>query len=390
MQPARRIARFEESVIREMTRVAMEHDAINLSQGYPDFKPPSDVVEAAVAALRSDEENQYTVTWGYPPLRDKLAQIYTERLGWAVDPEIHVTVTCGVTEAIVAAQMAILNPGDEVLVLEPAHENFGPAALMIDAVPVSVPLEAPGYRLDRARLAAAITPRTRALLLNTPHNPTGRVFDAEEMAGVIELVTKHDLVLITDEIYDRILYDGRVHVPPGSLEALRERTITTSGFSKTYAITGWRLGFVIAPTALASAVRRVHDYLTICAPTPLQAAMLTALELPDDYYAKMLDDYHERREVMMGYLAEAGFRAATPQGAYYTMADYSELPLPQADWDSERFAMWLTAEIGVAVVPGVSFYSVPGYGERSVRFAFPKQIETLHEAGRRLLTLRNR
>ncbi|MDQ3249212.1 MAG: pyridoxal phosphate-dependent aminotransferase [Chloroflexota bacterium] len=386
MQPADRVALFGESTIRDMTRLALKHNAINLSQGYPDFDPPPAVLQAAAAALMGGA-NQYTVTWGYPALRHKLAELYTAALGWPVEPDLHVTVTCGVTEGIVVALMATLNPGDELLIIEPAHENFRPEALMIGVQPVAVPLPAPGYRLDPERLAAAITPRTRALLLNTPHNPTGRVFDAEEMAGVVALVEKHNLLLITDEIYNRILYDGRVHVPPGSLDALRARTITVGGFGKTYAMTGWRLGYIIAPTLLAAAVHRIHDYLTICAPTPLQAAAVAALELPDGYYTQMTLDYHARRDAMMGYLEEAGFVATLPEGAYYTMADFSQIDAPQAQEDALTFARWMTQSVGVAVVPGTSFYSLPPYGNRSVRFAFPKQLTTLQKAGERLASM---
>ena len=386
MQPAARLSTFEESIIREMTRHAMEHNAINLSQGFPDFDPPQAVVEAAVAAMRGDL-NQYTVTWGYPPLRQKLATLYSHKLGWPVDPDMHVTVTCGVTEGIVVAQMAVLNPGDEVLIIEPAHENFRPAAIMVNAKPVAVPLAPPGYRLDPERLAAAVTPRTRAVVLNTPHNPSGRVFDGEELAGLLDLIVTHDLVLITDEIYDHILYDGRVHVSPGSLEPLCERTITVGGMSKTFAITGWRLGYVIAPEALASAVHRAHDYLTICAPTPLQAGAVAALELPTSYYDEMSKAYHQRRDVMMGYLEEAGFTPLMPEGAYYTIADYRQIPAQQAAWEPMRFALWMTNEVGVAVVPMTSFYSVPGYGQGSVRFAFPKRLETLHAAGERMMKI---
>lgn len=389
MQPAQRASQFGESTIRDMTRLALKHNAINLSQGYPDFDPPPSVVEAAASAIRGGT-NQYTITWGYPALRQKLAEMYTAQLGWPVDPDVHVTVTCGVTEGIVVALMATLNPGDEILIIEPAHENFRPEALMIGVVPVAVPLEAPRYRLDADRLAAAITPRTRALLLNTPHNPTGRVFDAAEVASVVDLVQKHNLLLITDEIYNRILYDNRAHVPPGSLEPLRDRTLTVGGFGKTYAMTGWRLGYIIAPTALAAAVHRIHDYLTICAPTPLQAAAVAALELPESYYAQMTADYHARRDAMMGYLEEAGFVASLPEGAYYTMADFVQMDIPQAQWDATQFARWLTTEIGVAAVPGTSFYSTPGYGNQSVRFAFPKKLETLRQAGERLTKIRTR
>jgi len=386
MRPATRIMQFEESIIREMTRHAVEHDAINLSQGYPDFDPPQEIVEAAVAALRGDE-NQYTVTWGYPPLRTKLAEVYSAKLGWPIDPNVHVTVTCGVTEGIVAALLGVVDPGDEVIFVEPAHENFRPAVIMAGATPVPVPVALPDYRLDAERLAGAVTPRTRAILINTPHNPTGRVWDADEMDALAELVVRHDLTLITDEIYEHILYDGRVHAPPGRRPELRERTITVGGLSKTFAITGWRLGFVFSPTPVASAVRRAHDYLTICAPTPLQAAAAAALDLPPAYYAGLSAGYQERRDVIMPYLAEAGFAALTPEGAYYTIADYRELPIPQARMNARDFSLWLTQRVGVAVVPMSSFYTDPSRGEGSVRFAFPKRVETLHEAGRRLLAI---
>jgi len=381
--PADRLATMTESLIREMTRIAIAHDAINLSQGYPDFDTPPALVEAAVAAMR-DGANQYTITWGHPSLRARLAEMYTHRLGWQVDPDRHVVVTCGVTEAIAATVFALLEPGDQIILLDPSHEMLRPVSVFAGAEPVSVVLEAPDYRLDPERLAAAVTPATRALLLNTPHNPTGRVFDADEMAAVVQVVTENDLVLITDEIYDRILYDGRQHACPGSLEALRDRTVTIGGLSKTFAITGWRLGYAIAPTALAASVRPAHDFMTICAPTPLQVAAVTALDFPAAYYQQMTEGYHERRSLMTTTLAELGFGVQLPEGAYYLLADYSRLPIPQAEWDSTRFARWLTTDVGVAVVPGTTFYGLPGYGEHSVRFAFPKRLETLREAGRRL------
>jgi aspartate/methionine/tyrosine aminotransferase len=365
MHVAARTSRFQESMIREMTRLAMKHDAINLSQGFPDFNPPEEVIEAAVKAIR-DGVNQYTVTWGYPPLRRALAEKYTVQLGWEVNPDVNVAVVCGVTEAITATLLALLDPGDEIIIIEPAHENFRPAAVLAEAVPISVPLEKPDYRIDPERIERAITPRTRALLFNTPHNPTGRVFDAEEVQGIIDLVLRHDLVLITDEIYDQILYDGRVHVSPGSYEAVRDRTVTCGGMGKTYAI------------------RSVHDYMTICAPTPLQAAAVAALALPPSFYEKHLADYHERRDVMMDVLYTLGFQAVRPEGAYYTLADYTNINAPQSDWPADRFAYWLTTEIRVAAVAGTNFYTVPGYGDGSVRFAFPKRIETLREAHARL------
>lgn len=389
MRPASRTAHFGESTIREMTRLAIEHQAINLSQGFPDFDPPTPVIEAACAAIQGGA-NQYTITWGYPALRQKLAAHYRQQLGWEVDPNVHVTVVCGVTEGIAAAQMAVLNPGDEIIILEPAHENFRPASLMIGAKPVAVALEAPTYRIDPERIEAAMTRQTRALLLNTPHNPTGRVFDQQEVAAVVQLVLKHDLILITDEIYDRILYDGRVHRSPGGLEPLRERTITVGGLGKSFAVTGWRLGYIIAPAAVSTAIRKIHDYMTICAPTPLQAAAVAALELPASYYQEMTAAYHQRRDLMMGVLEEIGFVATLPEGAYYTMAEYGHMDIPQAQWDSTRFAQWMTCEIGVAVVPGASFYSLPGYGLNSVRFAFPKKLTTLDQANERMLKMRGK
>jgi len=375
-------------MIREMTRLAMEHEAVNLSQGFPDFDPPEAIVKAAVDAIRG-EANQYTVTWGYPPLRQALAEQYTTQLGWTVDPDVHICVVCGVTEGITTSLLALLNPGDELIILEPGHENFRPSTLLADAAAVPVVLEAPDYRIDADRLEAAVTRRTRALLLNTPHNPTGRVFDDEEMETIAAFTNRHDLILITDEIYDRILYDGREHVSPGSLDGLIARTVTIGGLGKSFAVTGWRLGYVIAREPLSGAIRAVHDYSTICAPTPLQAAAAVALSQPSDYWLQMREEYDERREVMLTMLREAGFRPVRPEASYYTMADYTAIDAPQAAWDSHRFARWLTTEVGVASVAGINFYTRDRerYGEGIIRFAFAKRIETLHEAGRRLATI---
>ena len=384
MQTSQRLTLFRESVIRDMTRLALKHNAINLSQGFPDFDTPEPVKEAAVHAIQNGL-NQYAITWGYPPLRDKLAELYTARLGWPVHPDKHVTVTCGVSEGIITAVQSILNPGDEILILEPAHDNFRPSAFIANAVPVSVPLEAPDYRLDAAKLRAVITPKTKAMLLNTPHNPTGRVFDADEIAGVVQVVVENDLVLITDEIYDRILYDGRSHHSPGSLAPLKERTITIGGLGKTFAMTGWRLGYVIAPERFAEGIRTLHDYTTICAATPLQAAAATALALPESFFAQTTSDYHQRRALIMEILTEVGFQASTPQGAYYIMADYSQLPIPQASLPPTEFAYFMASAVGVAVVPGDSFYSLAGYGRSTIRFAFPKKLTTLEQAGERLI-----
>ena len=311
MQTAQRLTQFRESVIRDMTRLALKHEAINLSQGFPDFDTPTPVREAAVNAIKNGQ-NQYTITWGYPPLREKLAELYTQRLGWAVHPDKHVTVTCGVTEGIVTSILSILNPGDELIILEPAHDNFRPAAFIANATPVSVALDAPDFRLQAERLRAAVSPKTKAMLLNTPHNPTGRVFDGDEIAAVIEIVLEHDLVLITDEIYDRILYDGRIHQSPGSLAPLKERTITIGGLGKTFAATGWRLGYVIAPERFAEGIRTLHDFTTICAATPLQAAAVAALSMPESFFVETLAAYHRRRTLMMEILNEVGLIASHP------------------------------------------------------------------------------
>jgi aminotransferase len=249
---------------------------------------------------------------------------------------------------------------------------------------VGVALDEPGYRLNANRVAEAVNERTRAVILNTPQNPTGRVFDMNELEGLIEVVVEHDLVLITDEIYDHILYDGREHIYLGGIDAIKDRTVTVSGLSKTYAITGWRLGYVIAPTALSAAIRPVHDFMTVCAPTPLQVAAVTALNLPQSYYEQMTADYHVRRDTILGILTELGFQTPPIEGAYYVLADYSGVPIPQAKWDSTRFAEWMTEVVGVAVVPGCVFYSQPGYGDHSVRFAFPKKIATLQAARERM------
>ncbi len=387
MQTAHRFDHIGESVIREMTRLAIKHGAINLSQGFPDFDPPPEVVKAAVDAIQGGL-NQYTITWGYPPLREKLAEIYADRLGWQVEADEHIVVTCGVTEALAAAMLAVLNPGDEIIIFDPAHETFRPGAKLADARPVSVVLQSPEFRIKREALEAAITPRTRAMILNTPHNPSGRVFDADEIATVIDVVTRHDLVLITDEIYDRILYDGREHVSPGGLEPLRERTITIGGFGKTYAVTGWRLGYAIAPSALARAVKPAHDFLTICAATPLQAAAVAALNLPESFYEQQRADYHQRRALMTEILRDLGFHFHIPEGAYYILADYRDLPIPEAAWPADRFARWMTTEVGVAVVPGPNFYANPADGEGLIRFAYPKKLETLRAAADRMARLK--
>ncbi len=381
--PSSRLDGLRQSQIREMTRLAIESGAVNLSQGFPDFQPPSEVREAAAHAVR-EGPNQYAVTWGLPELRQSIAESLRGRhapaLDW-IDPAEHVTVTCGVTEGIVSALMGIVDRDDEVVIVEPAHENYAPATRFAGATPVFLPLEPPEYGLDRDRLRAAITSRTKVVLLNTPHNPTGRVLTRDELGAVADACLEHDLVAVTDEIYDRILYDGREHIPLATLPGMKERTITVSGLSKTFAITGWRLGYVVTPEPWSSAVRTVHDFTTICAPTPLQHAGVAAYALPGSFYARQLEEYHGRRDVMMRILRECGFEADAPQGAYYVLASYDAWGF---DGSVDEFSRWLTCEVGVAVVAGTHFYETAGLGEKQVRFAFAKRLETLEEARRRL------
>lgn len=380
MRFSQRLSGIRESFIREMTRLAMRHDAINLSQGFPDFDPPREVIEAAHRALDS-VKNQYTVTWGMPELRQAIAAKMKRWYGLDFDPDQQITVTCGVTEAISATLMSLVDSGDEVIILEPFHEGFAPAVRFAGATPRFVPIEPPGYALDLDRLRSAFSARTRAIILNTPHNPTGHVFTRAELAGVAGLCQELDVVAITDEIYEHILYDGRQHIPPATLPGMGERTVTIGGFGKTFAITGWRLGYACAPTVHSTALRTVHDFTTICAPAPLQAACVAALNLPDAYYAQLARDYAERRAKMISILKEIHLTAREPEGSYYVMADFSAWDFAGDDFD---FARWLPEHLGVAVVPGSCFYGTPGRGKKTVRFAFAKKMETLNAAGERL------
>ena len=379
--PAARTATFTESVIREMTRVAQQYGAINLAQGFPDFPMPAVMKDAACAAIHGDV-NQYAITWGAPALRLAIAEKYHRLYDYPVDPERHVTVTCGATEAMAAVFLALLDPGDEVIVFEPFYENYGPDAILAGARPVFVPLEAPDWRFDPQRLRDAFTERTKAIIVNTPHNPTGRVFTREELDLIAECCIAHDVWAITDEIYEHIRYAGGHHAL-ATWPGMAERTITISGLSKTFSCTGWRLGYAIAPARESVAIRKVHDFLTVGAPAPLQQAAAVGMALDADYYNHLALDYRERRDLMCGALRDAGFRLSLPEGAYYVLADFSGL---SALGDVE-FAHWLAREVGVATVPGSSFH-VAGEGPRRyVRFAFCKRLETLREAAERLRTL---
>jgi aminotransferase len=379
-----RAAAFQESVIREMTRLNAIHGGVNLAQGFPDFDPPPEIIEAAVRALR-DGYNQYAITWGAPRLREALARKLAEFNRIPTDARENVTVTCGATEAMIATLMAVINPGDEVLIFAPFYENYGPDTVLSGAVPRYVFLrpDGPGgaWSFDADELAAAITPRTRALIVNTPHNPTGHVYTRAELETIASLCQRHDLIAITDEIYEHILYEGREHVSLGSLPGMGERTVTISGLSKTFAVTGWRLGYAVAPAELTAGIRRVHDFLTVGAPHPLQEAAATALELPPSYYAEMAAAYAVRRERMIAIAQSAGFGCWPPEGAYYLMTDITAFGFP----DDVAFARHLVENLGVAVVPGSSFYPAGAPdGRQIVRFAFPKQEATFAEAERRL------
>ncbi len=376
---ARRTHSFTESVIREMTRVAREHDAVNLAQGFPDFPAPDLLKEAACEAIHRDV-NQYAITWGAPSLRHALARKYRKHYGMEVDTEREITVTCGGTEAMAAVMLAVVDPGEEVIVMEPFYENYGPDAILCEAKPVFLTLESPDYRLHKEALEELVTPKTRAIVINTPNNPTGRVFDRSEMQAIADVCLKHDILAITDEIYEHIYYEGE-HYLLATFDGMRDRTVTISGLSKTCSVTGWRIGTIIAPPELTVAIRKVHDFLTVGAPAPLQEACAVGMnELGPEYYSDMVATYKERGDVLVTALQEAGFRCHFPQGAYYVLADFSEL----SDEDSMTFGKRLTAEGGVAPVPGASFFSEPSRGHSLARFVFCKQIETLREAGERL------
>ena len=376
-----RTAGFTESVIRGMSTLAREHGAINLAQGFPDFPAPDVIKEAAAKAIMADV-NQYAITWGSRRLREALARKYHEWYGMAVDPEREITVTCGSTEAMVASLMAVIDPGDEVLVFDPFYENYGPDAILCGATLRHVDLPI-GGALDLERLASAFSPRTKAIILNSPANPTGRVFTRAELEGIAGLCRRFDAWAVTDEIYEHIRYEGP-HVPIASLPGMAERTVTISGASKTFAVTGWRIGWAIAPAEVTSAIRKVHDFLTVGAPAPLMEAVADALEqLPDAFYGQLACEYCGRRNLLHDVLVTNGFRAEPPAGAYYILADYSSV----SDLPDTAFAEWLTREIGVTPVPGSSFFSVKDPSRRLVRFAFCKKEETLRAAADRLSRL---
>ena len=373
---------FTESVIREMTRLAAKHEAINLAQGFPDFAAPNEIKEAAVEAIRRDV-NQYAITWGAKSFRNAIASRYRKVYGMDVDPERHVTVTCGSTEAMMATMLAVVDPGDEVIVFEPFYENYGPDAILSGAVPSYVKLREPDWSFDLAELESTFNDRTRAIIINTPNNPTGKVFGLEELEHIARLCVSWDVIAVTDEIYEYIVF-GRKHIPLASLDGMAERTVTINSLSKTYSLTGWRVGWAVASEEMANAIRKVHDFLTVGAAAPLQEAAAAALALPESYYEKLAEDYRGRRDVLLESLEEAGFRCFTPDGAYYIMTDISRFGFS----DDVNFARHLIETAGVATVPGSSFYHQPEDGAQKLRFTFCKKRETLDAAGERLRKLR--
>jgi aminotransferase len=400
-----RTQQFPESIIREMTRVASSVGAINMSQGYPDFPAPQTIKDAAARAIAEDW-NQYSFTWGLKPLRESIAGMYRQRYEMDVDPDRNVVVCCGATECMIAAMLAVVNPGDEVIFFEPYYESYIPNCFITQATPrfvslrpttppvplggradLASPLKGPGdpvWVFDPDELRRAFNDKTKVIIINSPHNPTGKVFTREELQMIADLCIEHDVIAITDEIYEFITYDGAQHIPIATLPGMAERTITISGMSKTFAVTGWRLGHAIAEEGLMTAVRKAHDFMSVCAATPLQVAGITALSLGDDYYRDLRAGYAHRREFALGMLREVGFKPVVPQGAYYIMADFSAI----SDEDDLTFGMRLAKEIGVACVPGSPFFSRPELSRNIVRFAFCKKDETLNAARERLQKLR--
>ena len=383
---SKRVQGFTESVIREMTRVSAQYGGVNLAQGFPNFPPPRVLVEAAHRALDGDF-HQYAITWGARNLREAIAAKFERFYGHRVDPERQVTVCCGSTEAMLSTLLAVLDPGDEIVIFEPFYENYGPGAIISGAKPVFVPLEPPDFSFDPDRLARAFTPRTRAIVFNSPNNPTGKVFSLRELEVIAELCQRHDVLAITDEIYEHMVYDGLRHIPIATLPGMADRTITISGVSKSYSVTGWRIGYTISSPELAVGIRRAHDFVTVGAPAPLQEAAVTALQLPDSYYDALREAYQARRDLLRGQLDKAGFRTFDVQGAYYILTECAHFLERYGLPDDTAFAMYLIKEVGVATVPGSSFYAHPELGRTKIRFCFPKTDDVLLDAGQRLQRL---
>jgi aspartate/methionine/tyrosine aminotransferase len=390
---SKKATQFTESVIREMTRLNDLHGGVNLSQGFPDFSAPAAIKDAACEAIQADI-NQYAVTWGARPLREAVAREFTRRYGVPVVPDEQVTVCCGSTEAMMSTMMAIIDPGDEVVIFEPFYENYGPDAILSGATPRYVTLYEPdpsaragspkaSWWFDHDQLAAAFNDKTKAIIINSPNNPTGKVFTRDELEAIAALCRKWDAIAIADEIYEHIIYDGHRHIPIATIEGMADRTITLNGLSKTYSVTGWRVGWTISPPSLTGAIRKVHDFLTVGAAAPLQEAGAVALNLPDVYHTRLAAEYQRLRDVLLDILARHHFIAYKPDGAYYIMTDITAFGFA----DDAEFARYLVKDIGVAAVPGSSFYKTPGTGRTKLRFCFCKKDGTLAEADRRMARL---
>lgn len=384
--------RFTESVIRGMTQLCLRHNAINLSQGTPAYQPPPEVTAAAIEAIQ-EGYNQYSITWGAPTFRKAIAEKMTAFNGIPTDPDRNVTVTCGSTEGMLSALLAIINPNDEIIIFEPFYENYGPDTIISGAKPVYVALQetiasdgTTRFTYDAAELEAAFSPHTKAIVINTPNNPLGKVFTTDELQQIADFCCEYDCLAITDEIYEHMIYDEKPHISIGSLPQMRERTITVSGLSKAYSMTGWRLGYVVAPETLTDAIRKMHDFLTVGAPHPLQRAGAVALHLPPSYHEELVAKYNKNRKRLLTSLTKAGFRCHPPEGAYYIMTDITDFGFP----DDTAFAHWLVKEIGVGGVPGSSFYSRPDLGKTKFRFMFSMADDILAEAGERLMQVKTK
>ncbi len=383
--PSERVEQFTESVIRGMTRECIRYGGVNLAQGFPDFDAPEEIKEAARRAI-SDGWNQYAITWGNPGIREAIARKTARYSGMEVNPEEEITVVCGATEGMIATLMAISNPGDEVVIFEPFYENYGPDTILSGSVPRFVPLRPPEFAFDPDELRRAFNPETRAIIVNTPHNPTGHVFTRAELETIRDLCIEFDVLAVTDEVYEHILFDGHRHLSLAALDGMRDRTVTVNSLSKTYSVTGWRVGYILAPKEVTDGIRKVHDFLTVGAAAPLQEAATVALSLPDEYYRDLAAMYQAKRDLLQGHLQRAEIPFFEPQGAYYVMADISGFDFA----DDTAFALHLVREHRVATVPGSSFYHRRAMGRDFIRFTFSKKDETLNDAGERLLAVSRR
>jgi len=362
-----------------MTRVCLRHHGVNLAQGFPDFAAPTEIKEAAVQAIHADI-NQYAITWGTPALRQAIAEKFSRYNGVGMDPEKEITVCCGSTESMIASLMAMVNPGEEVIVFEPFYENYGPDTILCGAAPRFITLHEPDWHFDERELARTFNNKTKAIVINTPNNPTGKVFSREELQFIADLCLKWGVVAVTDEIYEHILYDGARHVSIASLPGMRDQTITINSISKTYSLTGWRVGWAVASAKLTGSIRKVHDFLTVGAAHPLQEAAAVGLGMESSYYQTLAEEYRERKDFLLKVLEDVGFRVYRPNGAYYIMTDVAHFGFR----DDVECAFYLVEKIGVATVPGSCFYSHPERGKTKVRFAFPKRMETLQQAAEKL------